>query len=127
MKCGLRTFALLAVIAGSPCAAAPETSFDPVKAFAECAGRLSARLEHSWLMGGHDDNAQFLRQGFVDLLDAIPHEVPGRTVLDWRIRAKQDQSRLLQIATFHLDESRRQQAQGRALTLSRSCSSLLLG
>ncbi|MBO6866801.1 MAG: hypothetical protein JJ877_07135 [Thalassococcus sp.] len=78
-------------------------------------------------MGGNDEEAQVLRESFVDLLAAIPHDVPGRTVLDWRIRAKQDQSRLLSIATFHLDDARRTQAKSRAFMLSQSCSSLLLG
>lgn len=127
MKCGLKTFLVLAVIAGGPCAASPSAGFDPVRAFAECAGRLSAKVEHSWLMGGNDEEAQVLRESFVDLLAAIPHDVPGRVVLDWRIRAKQDQSRLLSIATFHLDQARRTQAKSRAFMLSQSCSSLLLG
>ncbi len=96
--------------------------------FAACAGRFSAELEHSRLMGGAEDvDYQGSRQAFVALAEAASSPEAGRKLLSRRIDAKIAQARLLQAATFQDDERRANYAKQTAAAYIRSCRNLLLG
>ncbi|MFD1344528.1 hypothetical protein [Litorisediminicola beolgyonensis] len=123
------SLAVLALLAG-PCAAVadgPDTRADrQAYIFADCAGRLRAHLEHGWLDGTHDAGTEAQGLAFDDVLDALPHAVPGPLLLDHRLRAKAHQAHLLQLAAFHLDPERRRLARVHADRLRAGCTGLLL-
>jgi hypothetical protein len=65
-----------------------------LRAFANCAGRLTAQLEHQWLMQSEaSDITQHQRSQIVDILHSIIPEDRGREVLSWRTDAIQQKSR----------------------------------
>ncbi len=72
----------------------------PVRFFAECAGRMSASVEHAWLTGADDAPLRAQRDGFADIIAALTEPASRVQVMDWRIRAKMDHKRLLSVAVF---------------------------
>ena len=95
--------------------------------FASCAGRLSAEMEHAWLMSeGDADRAEAQRSAMVSLVEAITPPDKGRDVLIWRVDAKVAQARLLNRATFNRDDADARWAARRAETEITYCVSLLL-
>ena len=101
---------------------------DLTKTFAYCAGRLSAEVEHAWLMGDADaDRLEDRRDETLVLLAAVTEEVDSGPVLDLRIRAKQAHARLLLDASFHTDPEIAGRARRLAATRIRACASMLLG
>ena len=117
-------FALL----GAP--ASHAQAFDPeqqLQAFATCAGRLSAIMEHQWLFdGAAADQTKVRRAAVLDLIDAIMPPERADDVLHWRIAAKYAQSTLLTRATFNDDAHDAAWAQEQAARLERACTGLLL-
>ncbi|XDA97881.1 hypothetical protein AB1M95_17460 [Sulfitobacter sp. LCG007] len=111
-------------LTGAACAAAEDHSVD----FAICTGRLSALLEHQWLMA--DAGAQrteALRAVMIDLLDvSTPSEKASRN-LGIRIEAKMAHAQLLTLATFNDDPAEAAWARRRADTAIAACAGLLLG
>lgn len=95
--------------------------------FADCAGRLSALMEHQWLMGDpRADQTKAQRAAMIGLMEATmpPHE--GREVLARRIEAKQAQAVLLTRATFNRDSADADWALRRAEMQISACVGLLL-
>jgi len=95
---GLKTFLVLLIALPMPGRAAE----DPlVSAFAACAGRFSAELEHAWLM--NDERAsefEYRRAQFIDLLNATVPRDRRRHALHLRIDAKMAHAQLLSQASF---------------------------
>ncbi len=121
----LRTigFCVLGVVLASSAYA----SDDPLRIFASCAGRLSATMEHQWLMGDpNSDRTEAQREAMLSLVDAIMAPDQGRDVLSWRIEAKQAHSVLLTRATFNDDAEDAAWALTRAQTQLGACTGLLL-
>lgn len=111
------------------------TSFLPLPALAEdgllhlfagCTGRLSAQMEHHWLMGRPAEEIQAQRSAMITLLDAIQPPDQGKHVLQIRIGAKFAHAALLQRATFNEDASDADWAAARAEVELAHCASLVL-
>ncbi len=129
--CDLRTFVTVASLScclAAPLAALTDVPGERTKVFAICLGRASAEMEHRWLMGGEAGAEQDRRAMFEMLLDTIAPRsgLPGRDILDMRIRAKMAQAQLLQIATFHTNPERKRRAAVAARQAMRPCSALIL-
>ena len=125
MKTIISVVAVAATLA-APVFAAPDIS----RAFAECTGRFSAEMEHSWLIYEPEDTTAEIiaeRATFISLLEAVttPEEAPG--LLNHRIAAKMAHAVLLQQAQFSLVEDRAEWAGARAAASLQLCRSLLLG
>lgn len=98
---GMRTLLCLLLMLGQPSLAQASSPEDQLRTFATCAGRLTAQLEHQWLMQtAGADALQRQRGQIVELLEAVMPRDRGRDVLNWRIEARAAQRALLQRATF---------------------------
>lgn len=131
----LRTFtaALIAVCLSSPGVSgpvsltAPAVENDMVRLFASCTGRLSAQIEHQWLMADPGSDATHAQRAhLIELLDTVAPPHAGRQILNWRIDAKQAQSVLLTRATFNRDASDASWARARADREIANCTAMLL-
>lgn len=127
---GLRTYlratALLCALA-APLAAQAETDIpaDPLHFFATCAGRMSALMEHQWIVDGPaSDLTKQKRQSVLDVLDALTPPGGERQVMGWRVEAKAAHATLL-AATRHGDPAATARAARRALALQRECDAFL--
>lgn len=99
--CGMRTLLCLFLILGQPSLAQVNTPEGQLRMFANCAGRLTAQLEHQWLLqDANSDETERQRADIVDILAAITPKDRGRDVLSWRIEARAAQRKLLSRATF---------------------------
>lgn len=100
---------------------------DPLHTFASCAGRLSATMEHQWLMSDPaSDRTEAQRAAMLSLIDAIMTPDQGRDVLAWRIDAKQAHAVLLTRATFNDNPADATWALRRAEAELAACTGLLL-
>lgn len=100
---------------------------DPLRTFAACAGRLSAQMEHQWLVSDPaSDRTETQRDAMIALLDAIMPPEAARRVLAWRIDAKHAQAVLLTRATFNDDPADAAWAARRADMEVAACTGLLL-
>lgn len=99
-----------------------------VQTFATCTGRLSAQMEHEWLMNDPaSDQTEARRAAMVSLLDAVMPEDQGSQVLNWRINAKVAHATLLTRATFNEDKADALWATNRVEAHLSACTGLLLG
>ncbi|WP_413720314.1 hypothetical protein [Silicimonas sp. MF1-12-2] len=123
---GLKT--LLAALAVTATSAAPVRADDDlVRTFATCAGRLSATMEHQWLMGdGEAELTERRRISVIAILDALTPEDRGPEILNWRIEAKMALASLLTRATFNDDSEDAAWAERQAQMMIGSCNSLIL-
>lgn len=121
----LRTI-LLGLLAVAPSAAAAVPN-ETLRAFATCAGRYSATMEYQWLMSDPAaDQTEARRAAMLSLIDAIMTRNDGRSVLAWRIDAKQAHAVLLTRSTFNSDEADAAWALRRAEAQLATCTGLLL-
>lgn len=101
---------------------------DPLlRAFASCAGRFSAELEHAWLL--NDTRASEFeahRSAFIDLLNATVPTDQLRRTLHIRIDAKVAHAGLLTQATFSPNQRRALWAVRRAESEIGYCTGFLL-
>lgn len=112
--------AFLTLLAPAPIKADIE---DPLQYFASCAGRLSAQMEHEWLLSnGNPDQTEDHRTAMLDLLFATMGPDDGRQVLAWRIEAKVAHASLLTRATFREDTWAAQ----RATQMVQACTSIMM-
>ena len=122
----IKTFAIALVAATFGNTATAER--DILWEFSTCAGRLSAQMEHEWLMGDPAaERTELQREAMVTLIDAVMANNQGSQVLAWRIDAKQARAVLLTRATFNDDDQDSAWASRRAETEITACRSLLLG
>ena len=134
---GLRTsFAIFVLLlAGAPAlaGAVPASPAQRLEAFATCAGRLSATVEHQWLVDpAASEVTAVQRAGFEDLVaavlpDALAWGVPETMVMHWRVAAKAAQRELLAHATFGTDPRRAAWAGELAAARLAECGGLLIG
>lgn len=100
---------------------------DQLRVFANCAGRLSAVMEHQWMFDGpQSERTEAQRDQMLDLVAAIMPADQGRQVLSWRVTAKSAQWRLLSRATFNDDPRDAHWARGMADRYAGECTALLL-
>lgn len=122
---GLRTLlAALPLMAGLPVMASAQTPWSLT--FAACAGRLSAQVEHQWLMrdaAASVTGAQ--KDQFTDLLATVVTDQNATALLALRIEAKQAQATLLRRATFNADARDARWAGARAAQGIAACVSLV--
>ena len=96
---------------------------DPLRFFADCTGRLSAEMEHSWLLSdGRTDAAEHDYEVALGILEAMTTPTDATWVLSHRISAKAAQTALLHRATFQGDARSAQLA----AQYVASCTSLIL-
>lgn len=114
------------ILAGVPGPGAAGSD-DQLRVFANCAGRLSALMEHQWMFdgpGSEDTAAE--RALLIDLIEAIMPANRGREVLAWRIDAKMAHAMLLNRAAFSQDPREAVWAARMAERLVGQCRSYLL-
>jgi hypothetical protein len=132
---GLRTTLAVLLMAALPAWAGglPLSPAQRLEAFATCAGRLSAMVEHQWLVAPDASEAtEAQRDGFGDLVDAVLPDalawgVPREMAMHWRVAAKAAQRELLTLATFGTDPDRAARARGLADARLAECDGLLIG
>lgn len=119
----LRTFTL-ALAVGQALALPPaplRAQDDLARLFAVCTGRLSAAMEHAWLMGGPEaEAAGQQRAAMLSLLEAVadPHD---KRLMALRVDAKAAQSALMSRAIFAQDKV----AAVRSAQLLQGCTDLI--
>jgi len=98
---GLRTYlratALVCALA-APQAVRAETDIpdDPLHFFATCAGRLSALMEHQWLVDGPASEATKARRAaLLEVVEAMMPPGSESQVMAWRVEAKAAHATLL--------------------------------
>ncbi|MEM9427292.1 MAG: hypothetical protein AAGA06_11385 [Pseudomonadota bacterium] len=100
---------------------------DPLQTFSSCVGRLSATMEHQWLLSDPmSDRTEAQRAAMLSLVEAIMPAGDGRHVLAWRIAAKRAHAVLLTRATFNDDAADAAWALTRAEAELAACTRLLL-
>ncbi len=100
---------------------------DVLRLLASCTGRLSAQLEHQWLLQDpHADRTERARETMADLLESVTQPENAREALHLRIMAKEAQSRLLMRAMFNGDQKDAAWARRRAEDQVIACAGLLL-
>lgn len=111
----------------TPAPALPGVGTDPTMIFADCTGRLSALMEHQWIVDPPaSDLTRAQRARMIDLLEATMRPEDGRAVLTRRVEAKMAQAQLLTRARYDAhprDAARAQRLAERELS---ACLSLLL-
>ena len=96
---------------------------DPIQVFASCAGRLSAQMEHQWLLSDPlAQHTEAARGAMLDILASITLPEQTGAALDLRINAKAAHAALLRQATFGQDHL----AADRADQLTQHCTSLVI-
>lgn len=128
----LKTFLLMVSLAlpvqAGTLPLAPQPGEEQLYQFASCTGRLSALMEHQWLIDG-PESERTAREvaAMATLVQAILPTGQGRRVLNWRIEAKVAQRALLMQADFGTDLPLRKKAKARTEVLLGACRALLLG
>lgn len=108
--------------------ASADAGGDILWTFATCTGRLSAQMEHEWLMSDPAaERTEARRSAMIGLLQATMSSDQAHQTLSWRIDAKQAQAVLLTRATFNDDAMDARWASRRAEAEIAACNSLLLG
>ena len=98
-----------------------------LRMLADCAGRLSAQVEHQWLLEDPEvDRTERARESMIDLLEAVMVPENARQALHLRIMAKEAQSRLLMRSAFNGDREDAAWARRRAEQQVSACAGLLL-
>ncbi len=94
--------------------------------FAHCTGRLSALMEHQWLIGADPEATEAERAAMITLLDAVTPPDAAQNALAARIEAKHAQARLLARAVFNDDPRDATWAADRAEEQIGACRALIL-
>lgn len=100
---------------------------DLVLVFAGCTGRLSAEMEHAWLMSdARADDFQAQRARFASILRAIMPADRARETLSYRVDVKLAHSAILTTARFGTNPRLSELAKQQARMHVRACTSMLL-
>jgi hypothetical protein len=83
---------------------------DMTSAFAQCTGRLSAFVEHHWLMARDPAQAESDYAAMGDVLAAVADPARAAEVMGWRVSAKVAMRGLLQRADLQGDTAARERA-----------------
>ncbi|RII39133.1 hypothetical protein DL237_08215 [Pseudooceanicola sediminis] len=96
------------------------------RTFATCTGRLSALMEHQWLLAPAEaEVTRHHRHRMIELLQAVMPQGGARDVLSLRIEAKFAQALLLTRATFNADAGDAAQAGAISDRMLAHCEALL--
>ena len=124
MARGLGTCLTVLVLGVAP---APGAADPLLRAFAVCAGRLSATMEDQWMFDGPRSERTAVELGaVVSLIEASMAPDEERQVMAWRIDAKVAQRGLLQQARFARDDRIAETAAARAEALAADCRAMIL-
>lgn len=126
---GLKTFTTAIAFLALAGQARPDPPDLPemVRTFAYCAGRLSAEMQHQWLLSDpRSGETEAVRAAMIDLLEAAQPEGAGPWVLTYRTAARQAHSALLSQATFGDDSREAAWARRRAEAELGYCLELML-
>lgn len=124
MARGLGTFLAVFMLGVAP---APGAADPLLRAFAVCAGRLSAVMEHQWMFDGPASEVTAVElKAMVTLIDASMPVGEARQVMAWRIDAKVAQRGLLHQARFAQDQRLAKKAAARAEALAAECRAKIL-
>ena len=126
LKTYLRATALFCALA-APVAARADADLpdDPLRFFAACAGRMSALMEHQWIVDGPASEATKARRAdILDLLTALTPPGQEARVMGWRIEAKAAHAALL-ARTWQDDAASTARAARQALALHDQCMAFL--
>jgi len=131
LKTHLVAIALLAPQIGAMPTWAGGTTYQQ---FATCAGRLSAEIEHLWLLPGPDAQAharqiaqrQEQRDAMVQLMQALPAGQQPQASMAARLNAKFAHKALLTRASFNTDTRDARLARNAAHRAVAGCTALLL-
>ena len=95
--------------------------------FASCSGRLSALVEHSWLVGnGESERLERIRDDLISVSETMVLDRDDAVrAMSFRLDAKVAQARLLTHATFNADASIAAWSERRANTLLADCVALV--
>ena len=116
---------LCALSAPLPARADGDIPEDPLRFFATCAGRMSALMEHQWIVDGPASEATRNRRAAVlDLVAALTPPGQEAQVMGWRIEAKAAHAALL-AHTRHGDAASIARATRRASQLQDQCTTFL--
>lgn len=123
---GLRTiFAAILCLAASGGGPSRAEPLPDLPHLAVCTGRLSALMEHQFLVDGPASEAtRRLRDGLADILAAVTPAGAEARVMGWRVEAKAAHAALLSQARFGSDPASR--AAIRAQRLVADCTGFLL-
>lgn len=117
-------FFLIPLLQALPLCAEPGD--DTLRLFATCTGRLSALMEHQWLMQDPgSDTTQTERDQMIALMEAASPPDTLVQAMNWRLQAKAAQAALLSKAGFAPDPAQAARALARAGQLVTECLSLL--
>lgn len=110
-------------------AALSTSSVPPLaRTFAFCTGRLSATMEHQWLiLDPRSAQTEKHREAMIELLEAVASDADRRALLELRIAAKHAHTKLLTLASFEADKTIANRARARADAYYESCLSMMLG
>lgn len=127
---GLKTFchaiALICALAAPPAARAQgDIPADPLHFFATCAGRMSALMEHQWIVDGPASEATRTRRAaLLDLVTALTPPGQEVQVMGWRVAAKAAHAALL-ARSRHGTAASTTSAARQAATLQDQCMAFL--
>lgn len=121
---GMKTFAIIFLCLATSVQADSDRLW---QTFATCAGRLSAEMEHRWLLVEPVDEITAQRAALIDILDAVQPTGQGSEVLSWRVAAKMAHAALLTRATFGHDADDIAWTRTRIDAQLAECTGLLLG
>lgn len=126
LKTGLRISALLCALSAPLAAQAqPDIPDDPLRFFASCAGRISALMEHQWIVDGPASEATKARRAdILDLVTALTPPGEEAQVMGWRVEAKAAHAALL-AQTLYGDPTTTARAAHRAALLHDQCMAFL--
>ena len=127
---GLKTHLLLtallcALAAPLPAQAQSDIPENPLRFFATCAGRMSALMEHQWLVDGPASEITKTRRASVlDVVAALTPPGQEAQVMAWRVEAKAAHAALLG-QSRHGPAPDQTRAAKRAALLLQSCEAYL--
>jgi len=127
---GLKTPLLLpallcALAAPLPAQAQSDIPDDPLHFFATCAGRMSALMEHQWLVDGPaSDLTKARRAAVLDVVASLTPPGQEAQVMAWRVEAKAAHAALLG-QSRHGPAPNQTRAAKRAAMLLRPCEAYL--
>ena len=126
LKTHLPCLALLCALA-APLAARANSDIpdDPLHFFATCAGRMSALMEHQWLVDGPaSDVTKARREAVLDVVASLTPPGQEAQVMGWRVEAKAAHAALLG-QSRHGPAEIRARAERQAAGLLRPCEAYL--
>lgn len=126
LKTSLRIMALACALS-APLAARAQTDIpdDPLRFFAACAGRMSALMEHQWIVDGPASDATKARRAdLLDLVTALTPPGAEAQVMGWRVEAKAAHAALL-ARSRQGDTATTTRAARQAIALQNQCMAFL--